>query len=196
MSNNFYDHIIKLILIGDSNVGKSCILKKLMNKTYNSEYQPTIGIDYKIKTFFLDGKKIKVEIWDTAGQERYRSIVSSYYRGASGIIVVYDTSCEKSFKNLKNWINGVTKNTYQNVKIIIAGNKCDLIDSREVSKEKIIEYSKELNLPFIEVSAKTNYNIDIMFEILIREIIKDQIPYNTIKNTLIENENNKNNCEC
>uniref|UniRef100_A0A3Q0RJ83 small monomeric GTPase n=1 Tax=Amphilophus citrinellus TaxID=61819 RepID=A0A3Q0RJ83_AMPCI len=102
-----YDYLFKLLLIGDSGVGKTCVLFRFSEDAFNSTFISTIGIDFKIRTIELDGKKIKLQIWDTAGQERFRTITTAYYRGAMGIMLVYDITNEKSFENIKNWIRNI-----------------------------------------------------------------------------------------
>mmetsp|Transcript_1325 Transcript_1325/g.3547 ORF Transcript_1325/g.3547 Transcript_1325/m.3547 type:complete len:155 (-) Transcript_1325:896-1360(-) len=115
-----YDYLFKLLLIGDSGVGKSCLLLRFADDTYTESYISTIGVDFKIRTLELDGKTIKLQIWDTAGQERFRTITSSYYRGAHGIIVVYDVTDQESFNNVKQWMNEIDR--YANEKV----NNCIL----------------------------------------------------------------------
>ena len=107
--NSEYDYLFKLLLIGDSGVGKSCLLLRFADDTYTESYISTIGVDFKIRTIQLDGKTIKLQIWDTAGQERFRTITSSYYRGAHGIIVVYDTTEMESFNNVKQWLHEIDR---------------------------------------------------------------------------------------
>ena len=144
--NNFdYDYLFKVLLIGDSGVGKSCILLRFADETYTESHISTIGVDFKIKTIELEGKVVKLQIWDTAGQERFRTITSSYYRGAHGIIIVYD--------------------------ILLVGNKNDLGGSkREVTYEQGREFADSIGIKFIETSAKTAANVDSVFLTMCREI--------------------------
>ncbi|KAM4629687.1 ras-related protein Rab-8A isoform 2-T2 [Polymixia lowei] len=131
-----YDYLFKLLLIGDSGVGKTCVLFRFSEDAFNSTFISTIGIDFKIRTIELDGKKIKLQIWDTAGQERFRTITTAYYRGAMGIMLVYDITNEKSFDNIKNWIRNIEEHASADVEKMVLGNKCDVNDKRQVSKER------------------------------------------------------------
>jgi small GTP-binding protein len=131
-----YDFLFKLLLIGDSGVGKTCILVRFSEDAFNSTFISTIGIDFKIRTVEIDGKKIKLQIWDTAGQERFRTITTAYYRGAMGIMLVYDVTSEKSFDNIRNWIRNIEENASSDVDKMILGNKCDLSESRVISTER------------------------------------------------------------
>lgn len=127
-----YDYLFKLLLIGDSGVGKTCILFRFSEDAFNTTFISTIGIDFKIRTIELDGKKIKLQIWDTAGQERFRTITTAYYRGAMGIMLVYDITQEKSFENIKNWIRNIEENASADVEKMLLGNKCELNEKRQV----------------------------------------------------------------
>ncbi|OUC49627.1 Ras family protein [Trichinella nativa] len=131
-----YDFLFKLLLIGDSGVGKTCLLFRFAEDSFNNTFISTIGIDFKIRTIELDGKKIKLQIWDTAGQERFRTITNAYYRGAMGILLVYEITNEKSFENIKNWVRNIEEHASANVEKIILGNKCDMEDKRQVSRER------------------------------------------------------------
>lgn len=131
-----YDYLFKLLLIGDSSVGKSCLLLRFADDSYVDTYISTIGVDFKIRTIDLDGKTVKLQIWDTAGQERFRTITSSYYRGAHGIIIVYDVTDMESFNNIKQWLSEIDRYASDNVCKLLVGNKCDLVDSKVVDTEK------------------------------------------------------------
>lgn len=161
--NTEYDHLFKLLLIGDSGVGKSCLLLRFSDDTYSETYISTIGVDFKIRTIKLDGKHIKLQIWDTAGQERFRTITSSYYRGAHGIIIVYDVTDSKSFANVQFWLDEVAKYADQNVCRLLVGNKCDLVSKREVSKEVAQNFADKVSITLIEASAKESQNVEEAF---------------------------------
>ncbi|KAK6804310.1 hypothetical protein AABB24_022100 [Solanum stoloniferum] len=161
--NTEYDYLFKLLLIGDSGVGKSCLLLRFADDTYQESYISTIGVDFKIRTVEQDGKTIKLQIWDTAGQERFRTITSSYYRGAHGIIVVYDVTDQESFNNVKQWLSEIDRYATPNVNKILVGNKSDLVASRVVSYETAKAFADEIGIPFLETSAKDASNVEESF---------------------------------
>lgn len=165
-----YDYLFKLLLIGDSGVGKSCLLLRFSDDTYTESYISTIGVDFKIRTIELDGKVIKLQIWDTAGQERFRTITSSYYRGAHGIIVVYDTTDQESFNNLKQWLHEIDRHACENVNKLLVGNKCDLTHKKVVDYPTAKEYADCLSIPILETSAKNATNVEQAFLTMATEI--------------------------
>ncbi|CAI9101234.1 OLC1v1038508C1 [Oldenlandia corymbosa var. corymbosa] len=157
------DYLFKLLLIGDSGVGKSCLLLRFADDSYSESYISTIGVDFKIRTVEQDGKTIKLQIWDTAGQERFRTITSSYYRGAHGIIVVYDVTDRESFNNVKQWLNEIDRYASENVNKILVGNKSDLTEKKAVSYEEAQAFADEIGIPFMETSAKNASNVEQAF---------------------------------
>lgn len=165
-----YDYLFKLLLIGDSGVGKTCLLFRFAEDSFNNSFISTIGIDFKIRTIELDGKKIKLQIWDTAGQERFRTITTAYYRGAMGILLVYDITNEKSFDNIKNWIRNIEEHASSDVERMVLGNKCDMVDRRQVSRERGEQLAIEYGIKFMETSAKANINVEEAFFTLARDI--------------------------
>eukprot|EP00601_Ochromonadales_sp_CCMP2298_P003559 CAMPEP_0173176690 /NCGR_PEP_ID=MMETSP1141-20130122/4601_1 /TAXON_ID=483371 /ORGANISM="non described non described, Strain CCMP2298" /LENGTH=206 /DNA_ID=CAMNT_0014099059 /DNA_START=83 /DNA_END=701 /DNA_ORIENTATION=+ len=165
-----YDYLFKLLLIGDSGVGKSCLLLRFADDTYTESYISTIGVDFKIRTIDLDAKTIKLQIWDTAGQERFRTITSSYYRGAHGIIVVYDTTDLESFNNVKQWLHEIDRYASENVNKLLVGNKSDLTSKRAVSYEQAKEFADSLGIAFIETSAKSSTNVEKAFMTMASQI--------------------------
>ncbi|KAF1987204.1 GTP-binding protein-like protein [Aulographum hederae CBS 113979] len=165
-----YDFLIKLLLIGDSGVGKSCCLLRFSEDSFTPSFITTIGIDFKIRTIELDGKRVKLQIWDTAGQERFRTITTAYYRGAMGILLVYDVTDAKSFENIRTWFSNVEQHATEGVNKILIGNKCDWDEKRAVSTEQGQALADELGVPFMEVSAKTNHNINEAFFSLAADI--------------------------
>jgi len=168
--NPEYDYLFKLLLIGDSGVGKSCLLLRFADDTYTESYISTIGVDFKIRTIELDGKTIKLQIWDTAGQERFRTITSSYYRGAHGIIVVYDVTDQESFNNVKQWLQEIDRYASENVNKLLVGNKCDLTTKKVVDFTTAKEYADQLGVPFLETSAKNATNVEQAFMTMAAEI--------------------------
>jgi small GTP-binding protein len=167
-----YDHLFKLVLIGDSGVGKSCLLLRFADDTYTESHISTIGVDFKIRTIQLDGKTIKLQIWDTAGQERFRTITSSYYRGAHGIIVVYDTTDSETFEHVKTWLHEIDRYASENVNKLLVGNKSDLTSKRQVETESAKEFADSVTIPFLETSAKNATNVEDAFMTMAGEIKK------------------------
>ena len=131
-----YDYLLKYLIIGNSGVGKSCLLLRYADDVYTDKHIITIGVDFKIKSHILDGSRIKTNIWDTAGQERFKNITASYYKGASGVMIVYDITDKESFNNLNTWLIEIEKNAPNNVYKILVGNKNDLEDQRQVSTDQ------------------------------------------------------------
>ena len=171
MAKKTYDLLFKLLLIGDSGVGKTSILFRFSDDAFTSTFISTIGIDFKIKTVELRGKKIKLQIWDTAGQERFHTITTSYYRGAMGIMLVYDVTDERSFENIVKWLRNIDEHANEDVEKMILGNKCDIDGKRAVSKERGEAIAREYGVPFLETSAKANTNIDKAFNDLATAIL-------------------------
>ena len=158
-----YDYLFKLLLIGNSAVGKSSLLLRFSDNIFNESFLPTIGVDFKIRTFDLNTKTVKLQIWDTAGQERFKTITSSYYKGAHGIILVYDITDRQSFKDIENWLAEVERHANENVVKLLVGNKCDLESARQVSTEEGKEFAESLGIKFLETSAKETTNVDKAF---------------------------------
>jgi len=165
-----YDYLFKLLLIGDSGVGKSCMLLRFADDTYTESYISTIGVDFKIRTLELEGKTCKLQIWDTAGQERFRTITSSYYRGAHGIIIVYDVTDKESFNNVKHWMQEIDKYAAEGVNRLMIGNKCDLTSKKVVSYDEAKELADSLSVNFLETSAKNAHNVEQAFQQMAGEI--------------------------
>ncbi|KAJ2725740.1 GTP-binding protein [Coemansia sp. Benny D115] len=170
--NTSYDYLMKLLLIGDSGVGKSCLLLRFSDDQFTPSFITTIGIDFKIRTIEVDGKRIKLQIWDTAGQERFRTITTAYYRGAMGILLVYDVTDERSFNNIDNWHMNVEQHASEGVNKILIGNKCDIEDRRAVAKERGQALADKLGIKFKETSAKSNYQVEDAFIELASDIKK------------------------
>jgi len=173
---NDYDYLLKMLLVGDSGVGKSSLMCRYSDDQYSTNYISTIGVDFKIKTFDLDNKVVKLQIWDTAGQERFKSITTSYYRGAHGIIVVYDVTARSTFNNIKSWLYEIDRYAAEDVCKVVVGNKCDMADRRAVSYEEAKELTESLNIEYVECSAKDNLNVHDAFHSLTKRIIALKYP--------------------
>ena len=170
--NKDYDYIFKLVLIGDTCVGKSCILVRFSDDIFDDNYVTTIGVDFRFKTMVVKNKVVKIQIWDTAGQERYRSITTAYYRGAAAIIICCDCTNKESFNNIKNWVEEIGKYTDKDaVDKMVFMNKCDLTEERCIKKDEIDKFEKENGIKVLEVSAKTGEGIDKGFEYIIEKLI-------------------------
>lgn len=163
---------LKILIIGESGVGKSSLLLRFTDDTFDPEQAATIGVDFKVKTLTVDGNKTKLAIWDTAGQERFRTLTPSYYRGAQGVILVYDVCSRNSFNKLDNWLNELeTFSTKHELIKMLVGNKIDQ-SKREVSKEDGLKFARKHQMLFIEASAKTKEGVQCAFEELVEKIIQ------------------------
>ncbi len=160
---NEYDYLFKLIIIGDSGIGKSSLLNRFADNIYTDSYISTIGVDFKIRTLEVDGKIVKLQIWDTAGHELYRTITSSYYRGAHGIMLVFDITNPDTFQNLTLWLKEVENYAKDDVRKILVGTKSDLADKRKVAYADAVEYAKSHGMEYVETSAKTALNVELAF---------------------------------
>ncbi|MCQ2818470.1 MAG: GTP-binding protein [archaeon] len=174
MSNDDVEFIYKVLLLGDSSVGKTCFLKRFVDGTFQEVYMSTIGLDYRLKVMTMqDNKKVKLQIWDTAGQDRFRAITKNYYKGAHGIILIYDVTCRRTFDNVRNWMAQITESASEEVSVFLVANKIDMEDERKVPEEEGKKAAEEFNLPFYEASAKSNINVDQVFNDLVK-IIHDK----------------------
>jgi len=169
-----FDLQIKLLMIGDSGVGKTCLLLRYANDSFSPTFITTIGIDFKIKNVDLDSRRIKLQIWDTAGQERFRTITTSYFRGAQGILLVYDVTDRDSFNSIRNWVAQIQQHADVNVNKILVGNKCDMQGERLVSLEEGQALAAEYGIAFFETSAKADINVEKAFITIAREV-KDRL---------------------
>ena len=165
-----YELLYKVIIIGDTAVGKSNILSRYVKDEFSPNSKSTVGVELGIKFLKIKNTKTKIQIWDTAGQERYRAITSSYFKGSNGCFIVYDITNEASFNNIENWYEQIQKETSKDIPILLVGNKCDLEDERKVPIEKGKEKAQNLNCAFFETSALKKINIDKIFEELVNNI--------------------------
>ena len=158
-------------MIGDQAVGKTALLVRYADDNFSEVLLPTIGIDFKIKTIELQGKTVKLQIWDTAGQERFRTITQAYYRGAMGILLMYDVTNTKTWSNVRNWVRNIEGNAPQTVNKILVGNKCDLATMRQVSRQQGEQLAREYGMKFLETSARDNTNVQEAFLTLATDVV-------------------------
>ena len=165
-----YDMMFKLVIIGDSYVGKTNIMSRYLNNEFRDDSKATVGVEFGSKLFDIKGHSIKAQIWDTAGQERYKSITNAYYKGALGALVVYDITRKETFNSVDKWISDLTAVADKKITVLVIGNKCDLDDQRQITKEQGEEKGRSFNAAFLETSASSGSNIDKAFEMLIKEV--------------------------
>ena len=194
------DIVYTVLLLGDSSVGKTCFLLRYCDKSFQDVHLSTIGLDYRLKTMTLkNNKTIKLQIWDTAGQDRFRAITKNYYKGANGIILIYDVTNTQTFENVKNWISQIKEEANPNVIIYLVGNKIDVPEEQRLVKpEDGQKMADEFDLPFLEASAKDGTNINEVFQELLEKIdetySKLEVPNTEKKNKLFTGEKKSSCC--
>ncbi|XP_032811594.1 ras-related protein Rab-3C-like [Petromyzon marinus] len=162
-----FDYMFKLLIIGNSSVGKTSFLFRYSDDTFSSAFVSTVGIDFKVKTVYRNDKRVKLQIWDTAGQERYRTITTAYYRGAMGFLLMYDITNEDSFNAVHDWATQIKTYSWDNAQVILVGNKCDLEDERVIAMQRGKQLGDQLGFEFFETSSKDNINVRQTFERLV-----------------------------
>ncbi|XP_057433380.1 ras-related protein RABA2a [Lotus japonicus] len=167
-----YDYLFKVVLIGDSGVGKSNLLSRFTRNEFCLESKSTIGVEFATRTLEVEGRMVKAQIWDTAGQERYRAITSAYYRGALGALLVYDVTKPTSFENVTRWLKELRDHADANIVIMLIGNKTDLKHLRGVATEDAQSYAEKEGLSFIETSALEATNVDKAFQTILAQIYR------------------------
>ena len=172
MDEDNYEMMFKVVLVGDSFVGKTNIMSKYLKNEFHEDSKATVGVEFGAKQFKIEGHTVKAQIWDTAGQERYKAITSAYYKGAKGAFAVYDITRRSSFESIEKWVNDLTSTADKNVTIVIIGNKSDLEDHRQITKEEGQEKANKLQVAFLETSAFSGENLDKAFEMMVNEIYK------------------------
>ena len=191
-----YDYIFKLILIGNSCVGKSSIIQRYIQKTFNDEYTCTIGVDFFMKTLDINDNLIKLQLWDTAGTEKFKSITTGYYRGANAAFVVFDLTSRISFDSVSEWIQNYYyySNPNSEKNVVLIGNKSDLKENREISDEEINKFAINNNIKYFETSAKNGNNIEECFYYIAEKLMKDmkEKGEDNNDNNIIKNDNLKN----
>ena len=172
MEDDNYEFMFKVVLVGDSFVGKTNIMSKYLKNEFHEDSKATVGVEFGSKQFNVEGHSIKAQIWDTAGQERYKAITSAYYKGAKGAFIVYDITRKNSFESIDKWINDVTAVADKKITIVLIGNKSDLEDQRQVTKEQGEDKANKLQLAFLETSAFSGENLEKAFQMMIKEVYK------------------------
>ena len=169
-----YDKTCQILLIGDSLVGKTCLIQRYANGIFKEDYITTVGLDYYTKQEMINNLNVSVKLWDTAGQERFKALTPSFFRNAKGVVIAYDVTNSESFDNLKFWISSIKTNLFEKnifIPIIIIGNKIDLEDMRDISKDVASAFAKENNFKYFETSAKTGEGVDEAFSDLVNQIL-------------------------
>ena len=159
------------MLLGDAGVGKSSIILRYTKNEFNAQMVSSIGVDFKAKDIIVNNKKVKLQLWDTAGHERFRTITTSYYRGAHGIATVFDLTNRESFEHVEKWLEEINKYAKENVMRFLIGNKSDLVNERQVSYEEVRALANKLNIYYVETSAKNNINVSDFFQIATKEYL-------------------------
>ena len=167
------DFKLKIVVVGDSGVGKTNLIRRFIQDDFQSNSKATVGVEFFSKSFKMNDNVFKIEIWDTAGQERYKSITAAYYKGAKGGLVVYDVTSKTSFDNVDNWVSEIKEKASTDMKTMMIGNKIDLKDERAVSTEEALEKAKLLELPLMEASALDSTNVKQAFYDLLKEMYKE-----------------------
>ncbi len=191
-----YDKTCQILLIGDSLVGKTCLIQRYVNGTFKDDYISTVGLDYHTKLEIINNLNVSVKLWDTAGQERFKALTPSFFRNAEGVVIAYDVTNSESFDNLKFWISSIKTNLFEKnifIPIIIIGNKIDLEDMREISKDVASTFAKENKFKYFETSAKTGEGVDEAFRDLVNQVLAnlDKNEEGTIERKSIKIEENK-----
>lgn len=174
-----YDVLLRLLLVGETGVGKTCLLCRYINNEFISAHISTIGIDFKMKTLQIGERIVKVQIWDTAGQERFESITKQFYRRAQGVLLVYDISSRSSFEAIPKWLQYVRQFCKEDVSVMLLGNKCDREDRRQVTYREANQFANENRIMFRETSAKNSSNLELAFLDVCTDIIDTQESHET-----------------
>lgn len=169
-----YDALVKVVVIGDKSVGKSSLVLRFCDDTFPTQYIATIGVDFRIRTLDIDGKRTKMQVWDTAGEERFKAITKSYYRGAHGAIIVYDCSDKTTFENVPHWLEEVQPAALPGAPVLLVGNKCDMAVNKNTSidSNSAQAFALQHNMQWFEASAKTGFNVNELFTALARKCLE------------------------
>mmetsp|Transcript_49575 Transcript_49575/g.91446 ORF Transcript_49575/g.91446 Transcript_49575/m.91446 type:complete len:203 (+) Transcript_49575:83-691(+) len=169
-----YDHLVKLLLLGDSAVGKTSLLMRFCESKFDSNFVITIGVDFQRKQVTHKGKTLMLQVWDTAGQERFRTITPAYYRTAMGVVITYDITDRVTFEHVEYWLQQLTQHGDENVQRILVGNKVDLQDNRKVSHQEGVDLAKRFNMAFFETSAKSGQDVETAFLSIAEKVVEQQ----------------------
>ena len=169
----YFDVKYKIMVLGESKVGKTSLIKRYTKDQFGGVYLTTVGMDFQDKIIEIEDKKVRLQIWDTAGQERFRNVTKSYFQSSQGLVLVYDITDRESFEKLNFWVDNIKNFAPENAKFILVGNKCDLANERKVSYEEGENYAKNLNIKFFEASARDGTNVNELFFYLANEIYQD-----------------------
>lgn len=168
-----FSFVFKVVLIGDSGVGKTNLLSRFTRNEFNHDSRTTIGVEFSTRTLTVDGRPVKAQIWDTAGLERYRAITSAYYRGAVGALLVYDITKHQTYDSVERWLKELYDHADASIMVMLVGNKCDLSESsREVPAEEAKMYADNNGLLFLETSALDSTNVEVAFETILKDVYK------------------------
>ena len=168
-------YLYKVVLVGDADTGKTCLLYRLIDDKFFTSYIATIGVDFRIRTIVLDGVRIKLHLYDISGQPRFRAIGTSYFRQATGIIIVYSATQEDTFNNIPNWLGEIERYAHRDVKLLLLGTKCDCTSRKVVEYTRAREFASERQIPFFEVSSKDGTNVELAFTDFIAQLRQLQI---------------------
>ena len=171
--NENFDYILRLLIVGDSTVGKTNFIMRFINDKFNESYMTTSGIDLKTKDIEIKNKNIRIQIWDTAGQEKYRAITRNLFLKVLGVLIIYDITNEKSYNNLKTWVQLIREDCGSHMQIIIVGNKCDLDSERKINQEEVLKYARKEKIEYIETSCKTGENVQKAVKTICEKILEN-----------------------
>ena len=192
-------NLYKILLLGDTSVGKSCLLLRFCDNSFQEAHLTTIGLDFRLKTINLkDDRKVKIQIWDTAGEDRFRSITRNYYKGAKGILLIFDVTEKETFTHVRDWIERIHEESPEGITICLVGNKIDMNESRVISNEEGKKIADEFKIPYFETSAKSNIGVEEVFTYLVKEVDtiymnehKEEVGRKTVLNQKTKNKKKK-----
>ena len=192
-------NLYKILVLGDTSVGKSCLLLRFCDNSFQEAHLTTIGLDFRLKTINLkDDRKVKIQIWDTAGEDRFRSITRNYYKGAKGILLIFDVTEKETFTHVRDWIERIHEESPEGITICLVGNKIDMNESRVISNEEGKKIADEFKIPYFETSAKSNIGVEEVFTYLVKEVDtiymnehKEEVGRKTVLNQKTKNKKKK-----